>query len=116
MPNVIHRRGWEIPDSQLTPEHFFFNRRSFMAGAAYNGPHAANGLAAMFIATGQDVANVAESHAGITYAQLLDNGDYLWFTDAVVNMVTEADGYIWLEVSVAGETGWVAIDFITPAA
>jgi hydroxymethylglutaryl-CoA reductase (NADPH) len=51
---------------------------SFMAGAAYNGPHAANGIAAMFIATGQDVANVAESHAGITYAQLLDNGDYYW--------------------------------------
>jgi hydroxymethylglutaryl-CoA reductase (NADPH) len=51
---------------------------SFMAGSAYNGPHAANGLAAMFIATGQDVANVAESHAGITYAQLLDNGDYYW--------------------------------------
>ena len=32
--NVIHRRGWEIPDSELTPERFFFNRRSFMAGAA----------------------------------------------------------------------------------
>jgi sulfoxide reductase catalytic subunit YedY len=32
--NVIRRRGWEIPDSALTPEHLFFNRRSFMAGAA----------------------------------------------------------------------------------
>jgi sulfoxide reductase catalytic subunit YedY len=32
--NVIRRRGWEIPDSQLTPEYLFFNRRSFMAGAA----------------------------------------------------------------------------------
>jgi len=51
---------------------------SFMAGSAYNGPHAANGIAAMFIATGQDVANVAESHAGITYTQLLENGDYYW--------------------------------------
>ena len=51
---------------------------SFMAGSAYNGPHAANGIAAMFIATGQDAANVAESHAGITYTQLLDNGDYYW--------------------------------------
>ena len=51
---------------------------AFMAGSAYNGPHSANGLAAMFIATGQDAANVAESHAGITYAQLLDNGDYYW--------------------------------------
>jgi hydroxymethylglutaryl-CoA reductase (NADPH) len=51
---------------------------SMLAGSAYNGPHAANGIAAMFIACGQDVANVAESHAGITYAQLLDNGDYYW--------------------------------------
>jgi len=32
----------------------------------------------MFIATGQDVANVAEAHAGITDAQRLDNGDYYW--------------------------------------
>jgi hydroxymethylglutaryl-CoA reductase (NADPH) len=51
---------------------------AMLAGSAYNGPHAANGIAAMFIACGQDVANVAESHAGITYAQLLDNGDYYW--------------------------------------
>jgi hydroxymethylglutaryl-CoA reductase (NADPH) len=51
---------------------------SFMAGSASNGPHAANGIAALFIATGQDVANVAESHAGITYSQLLPNGDYYW--------------------------------------
>ncbi|MDR3417588.1 MAG: hydroxymethylglutaryl-CoA reductase [Nevskia sp.] len=51
---------------------------AFMAGSSNNGAHAANGLTAMFIATGQDVANVAESHAAITYVQLLDNGDYYW--------------------------------------
>ena len=50
----------------------------FMAGSANNGAHAANGLAALFIATGQDVANIAESHAGIVYSQLLDSGDYYW--------------------------------------
>ena len=54
------------------------NAGAFLAGSANNGAHAANGLTAMFIATGQDVANVAESHAGVTYAQLLDNGDYYW--------------------------------------
>jgi len=54
------------------------NAGALLAGSAYNGPHAANGIAAMFIACGQDVANVAESHAGITYAQLLENGDYYW--------------------------------------
>ena len=51
---------------------------AFMAGSANNGAHAANGLTAMFIATGQDVANIAESHAGITYSQILDNGDFYW--------------------------------------
>jgi hydroxymethylglutaryl-CoA reductase (NADPH) len=51
---------------------------SFMAASANNGAHAANGLTAMFIATGQDAANVSESHAGIVYNQLLDNGDYYW--------------------------------------
>ncbi|HWE14849.1 MAG TPA: hydroxymethylglutaryl-CoA reductase [Solirubrobacteraceae bacterium] len=50
----------------------------FLAGSSYNGAHAANGLTAIFIATGQDVANISEAHAGITYARLRDNGDYYW--------------------------------------
>ena len=49
-----------------------------LAGGAYSGAHAANGIAAMFIATGQDAANVAESHAGLNYGELLDNGDFYW--------------------------------------
>ena len=49
-----------------------------LAGGAYSGAHAANGIAAMFIATGQDAANVAESHAGMNYGELLDNGDFYW--------------------------------------
>jgi hydroxymethylglutaryl-CoA reductase (NADPH) len=51
---------------------------AFLAGSANNSAHTANGLAAMFIATGQDAADVAESHASISYAQLLDNGDLYW--------------------------------------
>jgi hydroxymethylglutaryl-CoA reductase (NADPH) len=51
---------------------------AFLAGSANNGSHSANGLTALFIATGQDAANVAESHAAIAYTQLLDNGDYYW--------------------------------------
>ena len=51
---------------------------AIQSGSAYSGAHSANGIAALFIATGQDEANVAESHAGITYGQLLDNGDYYW--------------------------------------
>lgn len=51
---------------------------AFLTGSSNNGAHSANGLTALFIATGQDVANIAESHAAITYAQLLPNGDYYW--------------------------------------
>jgi hydroxymethylglutaryl-CoA reductase (NADPH) len=54
------------------------NVGTMQAGAAYAGPHSANGITAMFIATGQDVANVAESHAGLNYGELLDNGDFYW--------------------------------------
>ena len=65
---------------------------AFLAGSANNGSHAANGLAALFIATGQDVANVAESHAGVVYSQLLDDGDYYWsitLTSLIVATVAE---------------------------
>lgn len=51
---------------------------AFMSGSANNGAHAANGLSALFIATGQDVANIAESHAVVTYSEHLDNGDFYW--------------------------------------
>jgi hydroxymethylglutaryl-CoA reductase (NADPH) len=39
----------------------------------------ANGLAALFVATGQDIANIAESHAAMTYTRSLENGDFYWF-------------------------------------
>jgi methionine sulfoxide reductase catalytic subunit len=32
--HVIRRRGWEIPESQATPEHIFLNRRKLLTGAA----------------------------------------------------------------------------------
>src|SRR5208337_1325299 len=68
---------------RVDPRDLFYARQvsqagAFLAGSANNGAHAANGLAAMFIATGQDAANVAESHAAIVYAQLLEDGDYYW--------------------------------------
>jgi hydroxymethylglutaryl-CoA reductase (NADPH) len=40
-----------------------------------NGLHTANALAAIFIATGQDVANVAESCAGVFDVQLTGEGN-----------------------------------------
>jgi len=50
----------------------------FLAGSASNTAHAPNGITAIFIDTGQDIANIAESHAAITYSQLLENGDCYW--------------------------------------
>jgi len=49
-----------------------------LAGSANNGSHATNGLAALFIATGQDAANVAESHAGIAYLELREDNELYW--------------------------------------
>ena len=49
---------------------------STMSVTNNNGNHSANGITAMFIATGQDVANVAESSALYGFSELLPNGDY----------------------------------------
>ncbi len=67
----------------VTPAQLFRMRQisqagGALAGSANFGAHAANGLAALFIATGQDAANIAESHTAITYSQVLDSGDYYW--------------------------------------
>lgn len=51
---------------------------AMLAGSSNNGAHSANGLAALFIATGQDAANIAESHAALTYSQRIDDGSFYW--------------------------------------
>ncbi len=93
--NSLHSRGKRviaevtIPDALLrdrmrvSAEQMFATRRvsqfgALMAGAVYNGVHPANGIAATFIATGQDEANVAESHAAFTYAEVTRTGDYYY--------------------------------------
>jgi sulfoxide reductase catalytic subunit YedY len=41
--NVIRRRGWDMPESRVTPEHLFFNRRALLRAAGASA--AAAGLA-----------------------------------------------------------------------
>jgi hydroxymethylglutaryl-CoA reductase (NADPH) len=48
---------------------------AFLSGANNNGAHSPNAITALFIATGQDVANVSESSAGVLYTNLTDDGD-----------------------------------------
>jgi hydroxymethylglutaryl-CoA reductase (NADPH) len=68
---------------RTTPEQMFRARQlsnlgGLMSGVHNNGNHSANGIAAMFVATGQDVANLAESSAGLVYAELLAGGAYYY--------------------------------------
>ncbi|MEM1043627.1 MAG: hydroxymethylglutaryl-CoA reductase [Bacteroidota bacterium] len=48
---------------------------SILSGANNNGLHSPNGITAMFIATGQDVANVSESSAALLYCELTPEDD-----------------------------------------
>ncbi len=63
-----------------TPEHLLDTWHHTMLGhlqanaIGYNG-HYANGLAAVFIACGQDVANIVNSAVGITNFEVTDEGD-----------------------------------------
>ncbi len=66
-----------------TPERMFLARQvsnlgGLMAGVNNNGNHSANGIAALFVATGQDIANVAESSAALVHTELLASGGYYY--------------------------------------
>jgi hydroxymethylglutaryl-CoA reductase (NADPH) len=52
------------------------NLGGFLSGTNNNGAHSANAIAAIFIATGQDAANVAESSAALVHAEVTPAGDY----------------------------------------
>ncbi|EAS46741.1 3-hydroxy-3-methylglutaryl-CoA reductase [marine gamma proteobacterium HTCC2207] len=91
--NTLHSRGKRVVAEVLIPgellektmgvtaEVLFKARQinqvgSFMAGSSSTGAHAANGIAAVFIATGQDAANVAESSSSIIFADVDKAGNY----------------------------------------
>ncbi|MFZ0091326.1 MAG: hydroxymethylglutaryl-CoA reductase [Solirubrobacteraceae bacterium] len=67
------------------------NLGGFMSGVNNNGAHSANGITALFIATGQDAANVAESSAAFVYAELRDNGDY-YFSVTIPSLIVATYG------------------------
>ncbi len=54
------------------------NLGGLLAGANNNGNHSANAITAMFVATGQDIANVAESSAALVHAEMVGDGDYYY--------------------------------------
>jgi hydroxymethylglutaryl-CoA reductase (NADPH) len=78
IPNEILRRVMRSDTRLMYKARQVSNLGGFMSGVNNNGAHSANGITAMFIATGQDAANVAESSAAYVYAELRDNGDYYY--------------------------------------
>ncbi|MBC6991270.1 hydroxymethylglutaryl-CoA reductase [Hymenobacter sp. BT491] len=83
---------------RVTPEQLAYhgqvsNVGAFLSGANNNGAHSANGITAMFIATGQDVANVSESSAGVIYSEVTAERDlYLSMTIPSLIVATHGGG------------------------
>ena len=78
IPNELFQRIMRSDSKLMYRARQVSNLGGFMSGVNNNGAHSANGITAMFIATGQDAANVAESSAAFVYAELRDNGDYYY--------------------------------------
>ncbi|MEM7613227.1 MAG: hydroxymethylglutaryl-CoA reductase [Pseudomonadota bacterium] len=93
--NMLHTRGKHVTAEATIPaalmnsmlrsnvDLFYRGRQivnlaSMMSGVNNNGAHSPNAITAMFIATGQDVANVVESSAAAVYAELMPSGDYYY--------------------------------------
>lgn len=73
------------------------NVGAFLSGANNNGAHSPNGITAMFIATGQDVANVSESSAGIVYTEVTrptedDEGGDLYISITIPSLIVATYG------------------------
>jgi hydroxymethylglutaryl-CoA reductase (NADPH) len=64
---------------------------AFLSGANNNGAHSPNGITAMFIATGQDVANVAESSAGILFGEITPERD-LYISITIPSLIVATHG------------------------
>lgn len=67
------------------------NVGSMLSGANNNGAHSPNGITAMFMATGQDVANVSESCAGILYSELTPERD-LYISLTIPSLIVASYG------------------------
>jgi hydroxymethylglutaryl-CoA reductase (NADPH) len=67
------------------------NVGAFLSGANNNGCHSPNGITAMFIATGQDVANVSESSAGIVYTEVTPEGN-LYISITIPSLIVATHG------------------------
>lgn len=68
---------------RITPEAMHYGQgittlASFLTHSSNNAAHPANGLAALYLATGQDIANIGESNQCSTYNRVTRDGDYFF--------------------------------------
>jgi len=78
IPERLARRIMRTTPRQMFKARQVSNLGGLLAGVNNNGNHSANGIAALFAATGQDIANVAESSAALVHTELLANGSYYY--------------------------------------
>jgi hydroxymethylglutaryl-CoA reductase (NADPH) len=107
--NIMRTRGKRVTAEALVPRDVLLqhmrvdpetlhyhagiaNVGAFISGANNNGCHSPNGITAMFIATGQDVANVAESSAGIVYTEVKEGDLYISITIPSLIVATHGGG------------------------
>jgi hydroxymethylglutaryl-CoA reductase (NADPH) len=93
---AVIKRSVLIENMRVEPEslayhHGIANIGALLSGANNNGAHSANAITAMFIATGQDVANVSESSAGIIYAELTPEKD-LYISITIPSLIVATYG------------------------
>jgi hydroxymethylglutaryl-CoA reductase (NADPH) len=93
---ALIKRDVLIQHMRVEPESLAYhygvaNIGAILSGANNNGAHSANAITAIFIATGQDVANVSESSAGIVYAELTPDKD-LYFSITIPSLIVATYG------------------------
>jgi len=91
VPRRVLRDCLRVPPEALQYHAGVGNVGTLLSGANNNGLHAANAITAMFIATGQDVANVAEGAAGVIYSEITPTGD-LYLSMTIPSLIVGTHG------------------------
>ncbi len=91
IPRDVLIQRMRVEPESLAYHYGVANVGAILSGANNNGLHSANGITAIFIATGQDVANVSESSAGILYAELTPEKD-LYISITIPSLIVATYG------------------------
>lgn len=76
IPRDVMIRNLRISPQQMHYGQGISTMSALLTNSSNNAAHPANGLAALYLATGQDIANIAESNQCTTYNNVTRAGDY----------------------------------------